>query len=117
VKKYLFICLIALSLTGCKNEIKCSLEQNESVYTIKQEVILNKNENGFVTSKNTTITMIFETEEGAREYYNIFADLEQQSALEIKKNKIIMKDVEEFSEGTKVSEVKSQLEKSGYTCN
>ena len=116
MKKILFICLLTLMLAGCKNENKCTLEQDESIYTLKQEVVLNINEDGFVTSTDTKLTMIFETEEDAQEYYNIFGDLEQQSALKLKKNKIVMTDIKEYPKNTKPIDVKKELKESGYTC-
>ena len=64
MKKILLICLLTLIITGCKNENKCILEQDESIYTLRQEVVLNINEEGFVTSSNTKMTMIFKTKEG-----------------------------------------------------
>lgn len=116
MKKILFVALLVLMLTGCKNEMKCSLEQDEEVYTTKQDVVFKLDDDGFVVSSETELTMIFDKEEDAQEYYNIFKDLEQESALELNKNKIIMGDSVEYSDQTKASDIKKQLEDTGYKC-
>lgn len=117
MKKCLFICLFALLLTGCKNEIKCSLENEDDDYKFKQEVVLKADKNDLITYAETTITMTFESEEEAQQYYSIFDELEEKSELKIDKNVLIIKDYEEYSDNSKKQEVKKQLESSGYKCN
>lgn len=117
MKKILFASLLVLILTGCKNEVKCSLEKDEADYKLKQEVTLFSNDKGIVTSADTILTMAFENEEEAKAYYKVFSSLEQKSDLKREKNKLIMRHTEEYNDDSNVSVVKKQLQDNGYNCN
>ena len=81
-----------------------------------QEVILKINKENFVTESYVTANLIFEENQEAKEYYDIFKGLDDVGNLEIKDNKLIMKDIYEYTDNSTISEVKKQLEKSGYKC-
>lgn len=116
MKKIVFICLGCLLLAGCGNNVKCSLEKDEVDYKIKQEVTLSSDKDGNVTSAETILTMTFETEEAAQEYYSIFGELEEKSNLSLDGNKLIVKDSEKYSDKSDIKVVQEKLEESGYVC-
>lgn len=116
MKKKIMICLILLILTGCKNQMKCTTEKQEENYVVKQEAILKYDKNDIITESELTINYEFENDEDAQQYYNILKQLDGVGQLTIDKNKVSIKDSEQYSDYSKKTELKKQLEANGYKC-
>lgn len=117
MKKGLMFLAIILLVTGCKNQLKCTQTTEDETYKLNQNITFNFDKNDKVTSADTVYTMVFETEEDAKDYYTIFSTLSEDYNIEQKKNKITVKDSQDYSnydQGKK--ELKKELEKNGYKC-
>ena len=115
MKKILIICCL-LFLTGCKNELICTMETTEENYESEQEIIFSF-EDEKVNDVVVNYTMIFEDENTANSYVNVFETLEEGYEIEQEGNKLSItskKNHEQYSE-TK-DKIKTELESNGYKC-
>ena len=119
MKRYLILILMLLLLvTGCKKNLTCTLNTKEDGYKTETKVVYNKNKNGTLDNVTVTSTMTFDSEELAKNWFNVLKSInESNSEIKQEKNKIIVKNVQDYSNSTeKIDEIKKQMESDGYTC-
>ncbi len=115
MKKILMIFCIFI-LTGCKNELVCTLNTVEESYDTEQKIIFNF-ENDKVNDVVVNYTMIFEDEEIASSYMNAFESLTKEYEINLSGNKIQIiseKNYDQYDQNKE--ELKAELEKNGYSC-
>lgn len=116
MRKNLILILLLLFITGCKNELVCTLETEEEGYLSKQEIIFSIAD-GKVEKAVTNYTMTFETNETAESYLNVFKSANKDYEIILDENKLLIiseKNYEEYNQ-TK-EELKLDFEKNGYSC-
>lgn len=117
MRKKIIICLMLLILTGCKNQMKCTMEKEEENYVVKQEVTMQFNKDDSLKEANMIINLNFENEQDSQNYYDAFKQLDNIGDIKKDGKKIIIEDEKEYSDDSTKTELKQQLNKSGYKCN
>lgn len=116
MKKSLII-LSLLLLTGCSNELVCTLKTSEEGYESEQKITFEFDDSDKVTDVYVNYSMIFEDEETAKSYVNVFEALEKDYKINQDGNKIDIvttKNYEQYKENK--DELKEELENNGYSC-
>lgn len=115
--KKIFLVLIILMATGCKNKLTCTLETVEDDYSTKEKIVFNfeNKEKAFEASVDHIMT--FKNEETAKLYLNIFEALDEGYEISLEGNKINIKSFKNYEQyGTNRDELKKELELNGYLC-
>ena len=115
MKKILIICCL-LVLTGCKNELICTMKTTEENYESEQELIFSfKDEK--VSDVTVNYTMIFEDEKTANSYVSVFETLEDGYEIKQDGNKLSIKSEKNYEQYSETKDkIKENLEANGYKC-
>ena len=116
MKKILLVLSVML-LTGCGNKLVCNLETSEENYESKQKITFKFDSSDKVNDVTVDYTMIFEDEETAKTYKNVFETLDDNYEINLEKNEINIistKNYDQYKENKE--ELKKQFENNGYSC-
>ena len=115
MKKILMICCI-LMLTGCKNELVCTLKTTEESYDTEQKITFNF-ENDKVNDVTVNYKMTFENEETANSYLSVFESLDEEYEINVDGKEINVKSKKNYEQyDQNKDELKEELELNGYIC-
>ena len=115
MKKIILVCCILL-ITGCKNNLVCTLTTTEGVYTSEQKITFDFKDDQ-VSNVELNYAMIFEDEKTANDYFTAFEALKEQYEIKQDKNKIEIiseKNYDQYNQNK--DELKEELEAKGYSC-
>ncbi len=117
MKKYLFVLITILLLTGCGKSLTCTKSVEEEDYKTEEKIVFDVNKDNKVSDLELNYTMIFEDETIAKDYLNILDSFKNDYEIEQKKNKITIKSEKDYTEYNQTKEeLKKDLESNGYTC-
>lgn len=116
MKKNILLIMLILLLTGCKNELVCTLNKEEENYLSEQNIIFTV-EDGIVSKAITNYIMTFEDEKTAETYLNVFKSINKDYDITLNENKLEIKMEKNYEEYNQTKEeVKQDFEKNGYSC-
>lgn len=115
--KKIFMIFVILFLTGCSNNLICTMQTEEKNYITDKKITFEFDKNDKVNDVVASYTMTFEVEEDAKEYAAIFETLEGDYEVKIdgkKLNVVTKKNYTEYNETKK--QIKEEFKKNGYSC-
>ena len=117
MKKIIIILLLAVALTGCSTKTTCTQAGSEEGYSYQRKLVISTDKDNKVTEVQINYAMTFDSVDDAKDKYELFASINDDYDLTLEGRKIIVKSSEDYSEYEQsVSELKDELEKSGYAC-
>lgn len=116
MKKNIFLIMLLLLLTGCKNELVCTLTKEEESYLSEQKITFTTQDDK-VNKVITNYTMTFENKETAEAYLNVLKSINEDNNITLNENEIELTMEKNYKEYDQTKEeVKQEFEKNGYSC-
>lgn len=106
-----------LLLTGCGNNVVCTMKTIEEDHILEQKIVFEYDDNEKVTNVILNQTMVYDDEQTAENYFNVFTELQKDYDIVLDGKKInitTIKNYEIYDENK--NELEEEFESNGYTC-